>query len=144
MAGFMGGDHEKAMMVLEGSFNPDGSVIAGENVKLEKIDQNINDKMFEGYESSTKDAIRKSFKAIPQILIEYEDSKLGTTSGEALRQAAEFYNAMTVEARMHITQIFNELFKNYIDPSLRARNWEIAELDFAPKVKVVTPTPVQP
>jgi len=48
MQGFIGGNHEKAMMVLEGSFNPDGSVISGENVKLEKIEQNINDKMFEG------------------------------------------------------------------------------------------------
>ena len=140
MAGFMGGEHEKAMMVLEGSFNPDGTVIAGENVKLEKIDQNINDKMFEGYETSTQNAIRKAFNAIPQILIEYEDSKLGTTSGEALRQAASFYNSMTVENRMKITQIFDELFRNHLDPSLRTRNWEIRELDFAPK----TPKPVQP
>ena len=131
MAGFMGGEHEKAMMVLEGSFNPDGTVISGENIKLEKIDQNINDKMFEGYEISTKNSIRKAFKAIPQVLIEYEDSKLGTTSGEALRQAAEFYNAMTVEDRMHISQIFDELFKNHLDPSLRGRDWTISELDFA-------------
>ena len=47
MQGFMGGDHEKAMMVLEGSFGPDGKIIDGENVKLEKIEQNINDKMFD-------------------------------------------------------------------------------------------------
>ncbi len=144
MEEFIGADHNKAIAVLEGSFNADGSVIDNENVKIDKIEQNINDKMFEGYEKSTQNAIRKAFNAIPQILIEYEEGKLSGTSGEALREAAFFYNAMTVEARMHITQIFNELFKNYIDPSLRARNWEIAELDFAPKVKVVTPTPVQP
>ena len=107
----MGGDHDKAMMVLEGSFAPDGKIIDGENVKLEKVEQNINDKMFEGYESSTQNAIRKAFNAIPQILIDYETSQLGTTSGEALKQAAEFYNAMTVDARMKVTQIFNELFK---------------------------------
>ena len=34
----------------------------------------------------------KAFNAIPQILIDYESSQLGTTSGEALRQASEFYN----------------------------------------------------
>ena len=130
MQGFMGGDHEKAMMVLEGSFGPDGQVISGENVKLEKIEQNINDKMFEGYESSTQNAIRKAFNAIPQILIDYEDSKLGTTSGEALRQAAFFYNSMTLESRMKIAQIFKELFKNFIDPALRGRDWTIQELDF--------------
>jgi len=140
MQGFIGGGHEKAMMVLEGSFNPDGTVISGENVKLEKIEQNINDKMFEGYETSTQNAIRKAFNAIPQILIEYEDSKLGSTSGEALRQAAEFYNAMTVENRMKITQIFEEIFKNWIDPAFRDRDWSIEELTFTPK----TVTPVQP
>ena len=138
MQGFMGGDHEKAMMILEGSFDPDGKIIDGENVKLEKIEQNINDKMFEGYESSTQNAIRKAFNAIPQILIDYEEGKLSGTSGESLKQASFFYNAMTVEARMKITQIFDELFKNFIDPALRGRNWEIRELDFTPK------TPVQP
>lgn len=143
MKGFMGGDHEKAMMILEGSFNPDGTVISGENVKLEKIDQNINDKMFEGYESSTQNAIRKAFNVIPRILIDYEEGKLSGTSGEALREAAFFYNAMTVENRMKISQIFEEIFRNFIDPSLRARNWEIRELDFAPK-SVTPATPVQP
>ena len=142
---FIGGEHDKAILVLEGTFNPDGTVTAGENIKLEKVEQNINDKMFEGYETSTKDAIRKAFNAIPQILIEYQDSQLGTTSGEALRQAAEFYNAMTVENRMKISQIFGDLFKSFIDPALRGRDWTIRELDFTPKTTVVTPaTPVQP
>lgn len=140
MQGFIGGGHEKAIMVLEGSFNDDGTVISGENVKLEKIEKNINDKMFEGYETSTQNAIRKAFNAIPQILIEYEDSKLGSTSGEALRQAADFYNAMTVENRMKITQIFEEIFKSWIDPAFRQRDWTISELAFTPKPV----TPPQP
>jgi len=134
MRQFTGGDHENSVMVLEGSFDPvTGAVIDGENVKIEKMEQNINDKMFEGYEKSTQNAIRKAFNAIPQILIDYEDSKLGTTSGEALRQAAEFYNSMTTEIRMHLSQIFNELFNTWEDPALRSRNWEIRELDFTPK-----------
>ena len=132
MRQFTGGDHENSVMVLEGSFNPDGTVIDGENVKIEKMDQNINDKMFEGYEKSTQNAIRKAFNAIPQILIDYEDSKLGTTSGEALRQAAEFYNSMTTEIRMHLSQIFTELFNTWIDPVMRGRNCEIKELEFTP------------
>ena len=144
MRQFTGGDHENSVMVLEGSFNPDGSVIDGENVKIEKMEQNINDKMFEGYEKSTQNAIRKAFNAIPQILIDYEDSKLGTTSGEALRQAAEFYNSMTTEIRMHLSQIFTELFNTWIDPVMRNRNWEIKELDFTPKsVSNANPVVVQ-
>jgi hypothetical protein len=145
MRKFMGGDHESAVMVLEGSFNPDGTVISGENVKIEKMEQNIDDEMFVGYENSTKNSIRKAFNAIPQILIEYEDSKLGTTSGEALRQAAEFYNAMTTEYRMKISQIFEEIFRNFINPAMRGRNWEIRELEFTPKTAVSNPpTPVLP
>jgi len=72
-------------------------------------------------------------------LIEYEDSKLGSTSGEALRQAAEFYNAMTVEPSMKISQIFEVIFKNFINPALRDRDWSIEELTFAPKSTPVTP-----
>ena len=133
MRSFIGGEHENAFMVLEGSFDTNGTFIADENVRLEKVEQNINDKMFEGYEKSTQNAIRKAFNAIPQILIDYEDSKLGTTSGEAFRQAAEFYNSMTQEIRLHLSQIFAELFNTWIDPAMRARNWEIRQLDFTSK-----------
>jgi len=49
---------------------------------------------------------------------------------------------MTIETRMKISQIFDELFRNHLDPSLRTRNWEIRELDFASKN--TTPTPPLP
>jgi hypothetical protein len=137
MQKFMGGDHDKAMMILEGSFNQQGELIAGENIKVEKIEQNINDKMFESYEQSTQNSIRKAFNAIPQILIDYEDSKLGTTSGEALRQASEFYNQQTIEPRMRIEQIFSELFKYWIDPNLRNKNWTIKPLILGKQDKIV-------
>lgn len=125
---FMGADHDGAIMVLEGTFDAQGKIIDGENVKVEKIEQNINDKMFESYEKSTQNAIRKAFNAIPQCLIDYEDSKLGSTSGEALRQASEFYNEQTIEPRMRIEQIFRELFGYWIDKNLRGASWEIEPL----------------
>lgn len=128
MKGFMGGDHNNSMIILEGTFSPDGKIIDGENIKIEKIEQNINDKLFEGYESSTQDSIRKAYNAIPQILIAYEDSKLGTTSGEALRQASEFYNQQTVEPRMRISQMFKDVFDNHENPALRGQDWGIEEL----------------
>jgi len=37
---------------------------------------------------------------------------------------------MTIETRMKISQIFDEIFRNFIDPSLRGRDWSISELDF--------------
>ena len=126
----MGGDLETSMMVLEGTFDEKGEIIKGENVKIEKVEQNINDKMFESYEASTQNSIRKAFNAIPQILIDYETSQLGTTSGEALLQASNFYNQQTVEPRMRIEQIFRDLFANWIDPVLRGRDWKIKPLTF--------------
>jgi len=112
-------------MVLEGTFDEDGSLKEGENIKIENIEQNINDKIFESYEKSCINNIRKAYNAIPQILIDYEDSKLGTTSGEALFQASAFYNQMTNELRIAISESFKEMFSRWANQDLRIKEWEI-------------------
>ena len=89
------------------------------------INKNINDKIFESYETSCVNNIRKAYNAIPQILIDYEDSKLGTTSGEALFQASAFYNQMTEELRMVISESFKEMFSQWANQDLRIKEWEI-------------------
>lgn len=109
----MGGGHEFSSLVLEGEFDADGKLKDGPNIKVEKVEQNINDKLFESYETSTINNIRKAFHAIPQILIDYEDGKLGTTSGEALRQASAFYNSQTQDTRKNIGQCFMQIMKNW-------------------------------
>ena len=43
-------------------------------------------------------------------MIEYENSKLGSTSGEAIIQAVNFYNAMTKSDRKGIEQAFKEIY----------------------------------
>jgi len=127
----MGGGHEISVMVTEGTFDANtGSLIADENIHVEKIEQNINDKIFEAYEKSTLNNIRKAFDAIPQVLIDYEDSKLGTTSGEALRQAAEFYNSQTLHKRTVISESFRELFKHWIGSQYENETWDILPLTF--------------
>ena len=122
---FQGGGHEYSFMVIEGTFDDDGNLKEGENIKVEKIDQNIDDKIFETYEKSCINNIRKAYNAIPQILIDYEDSKLGTTSGEALFQASEFYNQMTQELRKTISESFKEMFSRWVNQDLRVKKWEI-------------------
>jgi hypothetical protein len=122
---FQGGGHEYSFMVIEGTFDDNGDLKEGENIKVEKIDQNINDKIFETYEKSCINNIRKAYNAIPQILIDYEDSKLGTTSGEALFQASEFYNQMTQELRKTISESFKEMFSRWVNQDLRVKEWEI-------------------
>ena len=113
MAKMVGGGHETASMVISGEFDENGVLKPGANVKIEKIEQNVDDKLFGAYEKSTTNNIRKANNAIPQILIDYEDGKLGTTSGEALRQASEFYNTQTEEIRKQIEQSFKAIMMNW-------------------------------
>lgn len=122
---FQGGGHQASFLVLEGSFDENGELKTGENIKIEKVEQNINDKIFETYEKSVINNIRKAYNAIPQILVDYEDSKLGTTSGEALFQASTFYNQMTKELRKFISESFVEMFSRWKDEPLRNQEWII-------------------
>ena len=111
----MGAGHEISCMVLEGEFDDQGNLLDGPNIKIDKVDQNITPKLFDSYESSTTNNIRKAYLSIPQILIDYEDGKLGTTSGEALRQASEFYNTQIEDIQMSISQAFKQIFSNWKD-----------------------------
>lgn len=127
----MGGGHDISHLLIEGEFDEvEGNLKDNALIKVDKIEQNINDKLFSAYENSTLNNIRKAFNAIPQILIDYEDGKLGTTSGEALKQAAEFYNSQTDSERGVIEQSFKEMFANFKDQSLRDRDWTIKKLQF--------------
>ncbi len=126
--GFQGGGHQSSFLVVEGTFDENGDLKMSENIKVENIEQNIDDKIFEGYEKSVTNSIRKAYNAIPQILIDYEDSKLGTTSGEALFQASAFYNQMTGELRKFISESFREMFKKWKDTEFNNKDWAIEPL----------------
>lgn len=128
---FMGGDHSASVMVLEGEFDQQtGELIASHNIKVEKIEQALNDKLYDVYEKSWSNNIRKAFDAMPKVLIDYEVSQLGNTSGEAIRQAAEYYNQQTAYRRAFIEDSFKELFANWHDPKYRGISWEIKPLEF--------------
>jgi hypothetical protein len=127
----MCGDHEIILMILEGTFDKaTGKLIENESIKIEKLEQNINDKLFETYETSTQNNIRKAFDAIPQVLIDYQDSQLGTTSGEALLQAAKFYNSQTLQKRDLVTESFGDLFKHWGASNMVDKDWTIEPLTF--------------
>jgi hypothetical protein len=65
-------------------------------------------------------------KALPAILIDYEESKLGTTSGEAIIQATNFYNAVTKDDRAAISEMFKELLTNFDNQQLQSNtDWVI-------------------
>jgi len=97
---------------------------------MQKIEQNINDGLFEKYETSTANNIRKAYNNLPPVLIDYQEGKLGGTSGESITAAAEYYNQQTEMDRMEIETIFKELMSNWHIPELRDKEWKISKLTY--------------
>jgi len=119
-----------SVLVLQDEVGDDGQIKKTGAFAIDSIKSNINDKLFENWEKNLANNLRKSMAAIPAILIDYEESKLGTTSGEAIIQATEFYNAVTADDRMQLQEIFQEIFSHSADPVLSGNtNWNIKPLN---------------
>ena len=126
---FMGPDGD-SVIVLEDEIDPETNQIKKTGAfVIDKIDANVNPRLFENWEKGLANNIRKAMSDIPAILIDYEESKLGTTSGEAIEQATNFYNQMTQDDRNQLTEIFTEIFSNSANGSLKNANFEIKKLD---------------
>ena len=96
---------------------------------IDKIETNVNDKLFENWEKSLANNIRKSATNIPRLLIEIEDGMFSGQSGEAIKQATNFYNALTSDARALISQSFAEIFAKTKNADLTGiTNFEIKPL----------------
>jgi hypothetical protein len=123
--------------IIEAEFDETtGDVKNAAAFKVEKVDTNVNDKLFENWEQSLANKIRKANKALPAILIDYESGKLGTTSGEAIIQAVAFYNGMTLDDRALMSRVFSELFRNSSNETLKANtNWKIEPFTMEEKIE---------
>lgn len=105
------------------------------------LDSAIDDKLFEGWQKELTNNIRKAVKALPSVLIDYDESKLGTTSGEAIIQATNFYNSMTQDDRSSISGFFKEIFSKFDNEILsKNENWNIKPLDLYDKFTDIQPT----
>lgn len=128
MTDFMGAENNGAIMVTQGDISEDqtGSV-TDDTFKLEKIEQNINDKLFVEWEKSIRANIGISYNEIPKILI---DAEVGvfSQSGESFKQAAKFYNEMTKSDRQKISIFFSEIFKHFHKPIIS--DFKISTLTF--------------
>jgi hypothetical protein len=127
---FIGPDGD-SVIVLEDDVDPvTGDIKSTGAFKVDEIKANIDDKLFQNWEKGLANNIRKSMAAIPAILIDYEESKLGTTSGEAINQATNFYNAVTKDDRTQLEEIFQEIFINSANEELANNtNWKIKPLN---------------
>lgn len=125
IADFLGADAE-TVMVFEDEVDPDTGDFSKNSFQIETIAGNVKTGLFDSWETSSTNAIRKAAKNLPAILIDFESSQLGTTSGEAVREAAKFYHAMTEKDRVKIESAFAEIFATSTNPTLREnKNWKI-------------------
>jgi len=124
---FQGADSGGSTLVMESTLKgEDGNLLLP--FALHKIDQNINSNLFKEYERSVGNNIRKAFNNIPPVLIDVIEGKLGGTSGDTLREANDFYNEQTQGDRLTVKEIFTNLFSDWKDSNLRAKDWSIEEL----------------
>jgi len=125
----MGSNGDNCLIIREDIDPTTGKLESGRDLIADKISTTINDKLFESWESGLVNNLRKANKAVPKILIDYETSNLGTTSGEAIMQAVNFYNAITEDDRAAISQMFKEIFSKF-DNEILANNqdWSIKPL----------------
>lgn len=124
------------VILLEDEIDENGEIRSVGAFKVDKVGGSINDKLFETWQDSLKNKIRKAGKGIPEVLIDYDAGKLGVTSGEALIQATNFYNAITNDDRSLIASSFKQIFSNSINPKLREyQDWNIVPLSLKPSEK---------
>lgn len=127
------------MLTLFDDFDPTtGDVKATGSFKIDTIDSNIDAAAFGEWQKELANNIRKSMKALPAILIDYEEGKLSTTSGESIVQATNFYNAITKDDRAAIAEMFKELLKNTnIKPLQENTDWTIKPITLYEKVETI-------
>lgn len=134
----MGADGDN-VLVIEDDINPDSGELEKNNgFVVDKIQAQISPDLFENWEKSVANSIRKVVNGLPAVLIDYEEGKLSTTSGESIIQATNFFNAMTQSERKSISQAFSEIFKNSVIPELKNnQNWNIKPLQlYQPDLKI--------
>jgi hypothetical protein len=107
---WQGDENAETILLVEDEFNSD---FPNGQLKVDQLETKINDKLFEAWENSIPNKIRKCFNNIPPMLVDYIEGKLGGTSGEAYKFAIDFYNSQTEEERLFVQQLFEEVFDNF-------------------------------
>lgn len=124
---FMGSRGTKTL-VVETATDENGLIIENKAMKATSIKSNIDSKLYENWEKELTNKIRKPI-TLPSVLIDYDESKLGTTSGEGIIQATNFFNQITKDDRKSISDMFKEIFSNFVDERLSSNmNWNIKPL----------------
>jgi hypothetical protein len=137
----LGADGDQ-VIVIEDEIDPEtNELLSNQEFKIEQLKAQITPDLFENWERSTANDIRKVINALPALLIDYEEGKLGGTSGESIIQATHFFNNMTKDDRKSIEQMFAEIFKHSENPILANNtNWKIKEFSIYEQPDNIQPT----
>lgn len=124
---FMGSRGDKCL-VIETETDENGNIIENKAIKTENIKSNIDSKLYENWEKEIANKIRKPI-TIPKLLIDPDEGSLGTTSGEGVIQATNFFNQITRDDRNSISAMFKEIFSNFANEVLSNNtDWSIKPL----------------
>ena len=123
-----GADGTRVLLMIDEINRETGEITKNGAFAVDKIESNINDKLFENWEQSLSGKIRRALN-VPSIFLDYDSNKLGGTSGEAIIQATNSYNAQTRDSRNLLSETLKELFLSFDNEELRNNtNWEIKPL----------------
>lgn len=121
-----GADNAGNVLLVEDHFDelsPNG------NLQADVVKTSLNTRLFESWEQSCSNQIRRSFNNVPEILINEVAGKLGNSSGEAIRQAREYYNTQVLEEQDAIARSFERIFARWNGDLIPNNDWTIEPLD---------------
>lgn len=125
---YKGSANAKSIIVIE---NPQGQ----EANLVESLQLQNTDKMHEGIDKRTKNAIRENFSQPMEILGHTPES--GMFNKQQILEAYEFYNTITDPYRVDVSEVFEQIMRNWWQP-LPIMNFSILPKAY---VKTVTPSP---
>ena len=123
-----GADGTRVILMIDELDRESGEIKKNGAFAVDKIDTSVNDKLFENWEQSLAGKIRRSLN-VPSIFLDYDANKLGGTSGEAIIQATNSFNAQTRDARSLLSETLRELFTSFDNETLsKNTDWSIKPL----------------
>jgi hypothetical protein len=127
------GPEGDGLWIIEDEPDDEGNFTDNKGFAFDQIDSDVEDEFFKEWPKQLANNIRKAAKNIPTLLIEVDDAIFSNQSGEAIKQATNFYNALTKDDRTAIEQAFEEIFTKFDDETLSSNtNWKIKELNLIP------------
>ncbi len=128
--GQMGADGDRVTIIEAAVDEETGEIQENGAYKIDAIPQSVEPALFEGIKQHISDNIRKAMGNIPKVFLDYDAGALSSASGETLKQAVNFMNSLTSDARAQIEESFQEIFSNFDDEALaKNTNWKIKPLE---------------